>query len=58
MQIIHVDVVAGCFAQNVSRLSRIIVGATWPDIFIRWRAELLLLCVLSGFCVLWVWWKQ
>jgi hypothetical protein len=36
----------------------IIIGATWPDIFIHWRPELVILCVLSGLFVLRVWWKQ
>jgi len=34
------------------------VGASWPDIFIRWRPELLVLCLFPSLYILRVWWKQ
>ena len=36
----------------------IIIGATWPEIFVPWRWELVLVGAVAGLCVLRVWWKQ
>ena len=48
---------AALFKLSVASLG-IIIGATWSDLFLHWRPELLLVGVLSGLGVLWVWWKQ
>jgi hypothetical protein len=36
----------------------LVVGASWPGIFIPWRAEFLLLFLLPSLYLLWLWWKQ
>jgi hypothetical protein len=36
----------------------IIIGATWPEIFLQWRSALLLVVVLPGLYLTWIWWKQ
>ncbi len=36
----------------------ILIGATWPDIFIHWRSVLLVLFIVPTIYLSWVWWKQ
>jgi hypothetical protein len=36
----------------------ILIGATWPEIFLPWRALLGVLFALPSLYITWVWWKQ
>jgi len=36
----------------------ILIGATWPGLFIAWRAVLLIVFIVPGIYVTWLWWKQ
>jgi hypothetical protein len=34
------------------------VGATWPELFVRWITVLWLFFIASGLYITWLWWKQ
>ncbi|MEI6351675.1 MAG: hypothetical protein WCP06_11290 [Verrucomicrobiota bacterium] len=36
----------------------IVLGATWPEIFLAWRSVLLVIFAVATVYISWVWWKQ
>jgi hypothetical protein len=48
---------AGVFKIAVASVG-VVIGATWPEIFAPLRLPLLLVYVLCGAFIAFVWWKQ
>ena len=47
----------GLFKWSVLALG-VVIGATWPDLFSAWRTALLILVLVPGLYLAWIWWKQ
>ena len=36
----------------------IVIGATWPEIFVNWVTVLLIVSIVSASYITYIWWKQ
>ena len=47
----------GLFKWSILALG-IVIGSTWADLFYEWRTVLLLLFLIPGLYITWIWGKQ